>query len=365
MSYPITLIPGDGIGPEVTGATRKCVDALDVDIAWDVHTAGETAYEQEGELLPAHTVEAIKKNKVALKGPITTPVGKGFRSINVTIRQMFDLFVCLRPVKSLRIPGVPFHDVDLVVMRENTEDLYSGVEFEAGSDEAEKLISTMNGMSRAQIRQGSALSIKPISRYASARIAKFACEYALKNKRKKVTCIHKANIMKCSDGLFLRTFMDVAKSYEEKIIVKDAIVDNLSMQLVKRPGHFDILVLPNLYGDIVSDLAAGLIGGLGLAAGANIGDEIAVFEPTHGSAPKYAGKNKVNPAATIFSAVLMLKHLGEYEKAVQLENATREVIEEGKSVTYDLKDDRDDPSAVSTDEMAQAICEKIKSKASA
>ncbi len=361
MSYKVTLIPGDGTGPEVTDATRKCISALDVDLNWEVKEAGEVALKKYGKLLPEDTLESIRKNKVALKGPITTPVGKGFRSVNVSIRQLFDLFVCLRPVKSF--PGVPstFHEgVDLVIMRENTEDLYAGVEFQEGSDEAAKIIKEINSHSAKKVREDSAISIKPISGFASKRLAEFAFDYALKNNRKRITCVHKANIMKYTDGLFLSSFYEVAKKFEGKIEYNDCIVDNLSMQLILRPKNFDILVLPNLYGDIISDLGAGLIGGLGLAAGANIGEKIAVFEPTHGSAPKYTGQNKVNPTATILSAVLMLRYLGENKNADILEAAVAAVINDGKSVTYDLKPTRDDPAAVGTSQMADAIVAKIK-----
>jgi len=360
MSYKVTLIPGDGTGPEVTTAACKCIEALGLDFQWEVKEAGEVALNKYGKLLPPDTLDSIKRNKVALKGPITTPVGKGFRSVNVAIRQMFDLYVCLRPVKSFGFPKTFHEDVDLVIMRENTEDLYAGVEFKEGTAQAFQIIKDINSLSPKKVREDSAISIKPISRFASQRIARFAFNYALKNKRKKVTCVHKANIMKYSDGLFLDSFYKVAKEFEGKVEFNDVIVDNLSMQLILRPKNFDILVLPNLYGDIISDLGAGLIGGLGLAAGANIGEQIAVFEPTHGSAPKYTGKNKVNPSATILSAVLMLRYLGESKKADILEAAVAAVIKEGKSVTYDLKPTRDDPSAVGTSQMADAIVEKIK-----
>ena len=360
MSYKVTLIPGDGIGPEVTDATLKCIEALGVDIEWERAYAGECALEKYGKLLPDETLEVIRRNKIALKGPITTPVGKGFRSVNVAIRQILDLYVCLRPVKSFGLATTFHKDVDIIIVRENTEDLYMGVEFPENAPETNKLIEDINAISEKKIRQGSALSIKPISKFASERIARFGFEYAIKNNRKKVSCIHKANIMKCTDGLFLDTFYNVAKEYEGRVQASDVIVDNLSMQLTKRPKFFDILVLPNLYGDIISDLGAGLIGGLGLAAGANIGDEIAVFEPTHGSAPKYAGKNKVNPIATILSASLMLKHLGEKRKAEILEKAIEDVIKNNSAVTYDLKPTRDDPTAVGTKETALAICKRIK-----
>ncbi len=360
MAYKVTLIPGDGIGPEVTEAARICVDALGVDLEWEVKEAGEIALDKYGQLLPEDAIESIKKNKVALKGPITTPVGRGFRSINVAMRQLFDLYVCLRPIKSFNTPNTAHKNIDIVIMRENTEDLYAGVEFEAKTKPANKLIEEINSFSEKKVRKESAISIKPISEFASERLAKFAFEYALKNNRKKVACVHKANIMKHTDGLFLDTFNKVAANYQNKIETTDVIVDNLSMQLVLRPQNFDILVLPNLYGDIISDLGAGLIGGLGLAAGANIGKEISIFEPTHGSAPKYAGKNKVNPIATILSAGLMLRHLGEQEKAKVLQEALTDVINEGKSVTYDLKPRRDDPTAVGTKETAEAIAKRIK-----
>lgn len=360
MSYKVTLIPGDGIGPEVTDAAVSCIEALGVDIQWERKPAGECALNQCGQLLPEDTLAAIERNKVALKGPITTPVGKGFRSVNVAIRQYFDLYVCLRPVKSFNIPTAIHADLDIVVMRENTEDLYAGIEFAAETPQAEEIIKTINSLSEKKVRGKSAISIKPITDFASRRLAEFAFNYALKHKRKKVTCVHKANIMKYTDGLFLSTFYDVAKKFEGKVDYNDVIVDNLSMQLVRRPNFFDILVLPNLYGDIISDLGAGLIGGLGLAAGANIGEKIAVFEPTHGSAPKYAGKNKVNPIATILSAALMLDFLGEAKKGEILQQAVTDVIQEGKAVTYDLKVDRNDPSSVGTKEITQAIVKRIK-----
>ncbi len=360
MSYRVTLISGDGIGPEVVEAALVCVDALGVDIEWERRAAGKRSLDQGGELLTEETIESIRRNKVALKGPITTPVGSGFRSVNVAIRQLLDLYVCLRPIKSFNSPKALFSDIDLVIMRENTEDLYAGVEFPEKSSDTEKILDVINKISEKQVRAASAVSIKPISRSASERIAKFAFEYALKNKRKKISCIHKANIMKYSDGLFLDSFLQVAKHYESEIEYSDVIVDNLAMQLIQRPQYFDVLVLPNLYGDIISDLGAGLVGGLGLAAGANIGEQIAVFEPTHGSAPKYAGKDKVNPIATILSAALMLKHLGELKKGLLLEEAVASVIAEGKHLTYDLKADRSDPTACGTKKLAEAIAEKIK-----
>lgn len=361
MTYKVTLIPGDGIGPEVANAARNCIDALGINIIWEEKQAGEAALNSCGNLLPEDTLESIRNNKVALKGPITTPVGKGFRSINVLIRQLFDLYVCLRPIKSFRIPDMPYRNVDMVIMRENTEDLYAGVEFEANSLECKEIIEKINNLSKKKVREDSAISIKPISAYAAKRITRFAFEYAQKNNRKKISCIHKANIMKYSDGLFLKSFYEVAQDYSH-IETNDVIVDNLSMQLVMRPQNFDILVLPNLYGDIISDLGAGLIGGLGIAPGANIGDDLAVFEPTHGSAPKYTGKNIVNPTATILSGALMLRYLGESEKAGILEEAVRSVIEEGKNVTYDLTAHRDPSRSAGTKEMAQAIISAIRGK---
>ena len=359
MSIKITLIPGDGTGPEVTDAARACVDALGAGIVWETALAGEPALKDHATLLPESTLASIKKNKIALKGPITTPIGSGFRSINVALRQELDLYACVRPARSLEGANSKYPGTDIIVVRENSEDLYLGVEFAEGEPATIELIGRINAISPKKIRQPSALTLKPISTYASERIIKYAFELAVKEKRKKVTCVHKANIMKYTDGLFLKVFGRLAGEYPD-IVATDVIVDNLCMQLVTRPRQFDVLVLPNLYGDIISDLCAGLIGGLGLAAGANIGDQAAVFEPVHGSAPKYTGKNKVDRAATIFSAVLMLKHLGLLDAARRLENAILEVIKEGKSVTYDLKPDRDDPTAVGTKEMAQAIIEKIR-----
>ncbi len=347
------------MGPEVTEAARMCVDALGLDIQWKIALAGEVALKEKGSLLPESTISAIRNAKVALKGPITTPVGGGFRSVNVALRQELDLYACVRPVFYIDGVKAVSRDVDIIVIRENSEDLYAGVEFPAESKDTRELISFINSRSEKKVREGSAISIKPISRFASERIFRFAFELAKKEGRRKVTCVHKANIMKYTDGLFLKVFKEVSESYSQ-IESSDIIVDNLSMQLVMRPHQFDILVLPNLYGDIISDLCAGLAGGLGIACGANIGDDIAVFEPVHGSAPKYAGKNKVNPTATILSAMLMLRHIGERKKASLLEEAVRDVIGEGRSVTYDLKPTRTDPTAVGTKEMAEAIVKKIK-----
>ncbi len=360
MAYKITLIPGDGIGPEVAEAARRCIEATGVKIEWDVKLAGITAQEKTGELLPQSTLDSIRKNKVCLKGPVTTPIGTGFRSVNVAIRHALDLYACLRPAKSY--PGVKsqYKDIDLVIIRENSEDLYAGIEFEIGKPETRHLILEIMDASKIKIRPDSGISIKPISKTATERIVRFAFDYAIKNNRKKITVVTKANIMKFTDGLFLNTARDVAREYEGKVIFEEALVDNMAMQLVQKPHNFDCLVLPNLYGDILSDLCAGLIGGLGIAPGANIGEGIAVFEAVHGSAPKYAGQNKVNPTGMISSGVLMLRYLKENIAADNLENALKVVLAEGKSVTYDLKPLRSDPTAVGTREMADAIIEKLK-----
>ena len=358
--YNITLIPGDGIGPELADAAKRCVDALSLDIKWDSCEAGTAAIEKYKTPLPAHTLDSIRKNKVAIKGPITTPIGTGFRSVNVELRKTLDLYACLRPCKTYEGVRSKYDNIDLVIIRENTEDLYAGIEFEKGLKDTEDLIVTLEKMSAKRIKPNSAISIKPISVEGTKRIVKFAFDYALKNNRKKVTAVHKANIMKFTDGLFLEVAREVARGYEGRVTFEDRIVDNMCMQLVQKPEDYDVLVLPNLYGDIISDLAAGLIGGLGVAPGANIGDGIAVFEPTHGSAPKYKGMNKTNPTAIILSAVLMLKYIGEEKKAKVLEDAVASVIREGKFVTYDMKEKRSDPTAVGTKEMADAIIKKIK-----
>ena len=360
MSYKVTLLPGDGIGPEVAMAMKKCLDATGVKFEWDEQPVGEFAIQKFGTPLPDQVLESIRRNKIAIKGPIVTPIGKGFRSVNVALRQALDLFACVRPCQSFVGTKSLFKNIDLVIFRENTEDLYAGIEFDLGTDSAKKLIKEINALQPRQIREDSAISIKPISVFGSRRIVKYAFDYAVKNKRRKVTAVHKANIMKFSDGLFLKTAREVAEEYKGKVEFEDVIVDNMCMQLVQRPDFFDVLVLPNLYGDIISDLCAGLIGGLGIAPGANIGESIALFEPVHGSAPKYAGKNKVNPTATILSGVLLLRHLNETKAADALEKAVREVIQEGRDVTYDLKSDRNDPTAVGTKEMAEAICRKIR-----
>ncbi len=356
----VSLLPGDGIGPEVAEAMKKCVEATGVSIEWDTQIVGEPAIEKYGTPLPDHVIDSIKKNKVAIKGPIVTPVGRGFRSVNVHLRHALDLFACVRPSKYYEGTKAKTRNIDLVVIRENTEDLYAGVEFEVNSDAAVKVIDLCNQLQCRKIKNDSAISIKPISISGSQRVIEFAFDYALKNNRKKVAVVHKANIMKYTDGLFLEMGRMAAKKYEGRVEFQDVIVDNMCMQLVQRPEHYDVLVLPNLYGDIISDLCAGLIGGLGIAPGANIGKEMALFEPVHGSAPKYAGKNKVNPTATILSGVLMLRYLNESRAADRLEQAVADVLKEGKDVTYDLKADRNDPTAVGTQEMAQAICKRVK-----
>ena len=356
----ITLIPGDGTGPEIVEAARRCIDATGVGIKWDVAEAGTEVLERLGTPLPDATVESIKRNGIALKGPITTPVGTGYRSINVHLRQALDLYACLRPCKSY--PGVrsKYSNIDLVIVRENTEDLYAGIEFQKGNDATAEIIDWLNKHSQRKIGADSGISIKPISVKATERIVRFAFDCARKMGRKKVTSVHKANIMKFTDGLWLEVSRQVAQQYPN-IEFEDRIVDNMCMQLVQKPELYDVIVLPNLYGDIVSDLCAGLVGGLGVAPGANIGDKTAIFEATHGSTPKYKGQNKVNPTGLILSGVLMLRHLGKTKEADKLENAVAAVIAEGKYVTYDMKEDRDDPTAVGTSQMADAINKKIKS----
>ncbi len=360
MAYRVTLIPGDGIGPEVSSAAKQCLDATGVEFEWETFAAGEGAIAQCGTPLPEDLLASIRRNKVALKGPITTPIGTGFRSVNVAMRHALDLYACVRPAKLYA--GVPAHydKVDLVIVRENSEDLYAGIEYDDKAPETQELIGWVKQHGGKVIRPDAAVSLKPISAFASERIARFAFEYALKTGRKKVTAVHKANIMKFSDGLFLETARGVAAKYAGKVEFEDRLVDNLCMQLVQRPENFDVLVLPNLYGDIISDLCAGLIGGLGIAPGANIGDAAALFEPVHGSAPKYQGLNRVNPTATILSGVLMLRYLGETQAADRLERAVAEVLREGKSVTYDLKTRHNGSTAVSTREMAEAIIKKLK-----
>jgi isocitrate dehydrogenase (NAD+) len=359
MKYKITLIPGDGTGPEIAEATKNCILATGVDIEWDIQNAGADVMEQKGTPLPDSVLESIRKNKVALKGPITTPIGTGFRSVNVALRQQLDLFACVRPCKTYEGIKTKFTGkLDIVIVRENTEDLYAGIEFKKDEKNTLELIKYLNNMSKTQIRVDSGISIKPISVTGTERIVKYAFEYARKNNRKKVTAVNKANIMKHTDGLFLEVAKEVAKKYND-VGFDSALVDNLAMQLIKSPERYDVLVLPNLYGDIISDLCAGLIGGLGVAPGANIGDNMALFEAVHGSAPKYKGLNKVNPSALIFSGVLMLRYIKEEKKADILEKALAEVIKENKFVTYDLKSINDVDKAVGTKEMAEAIIKKV------
>jgi len=355
----VTLVTGDGIGPEIAEATRRCIDATGAKINWDIAEAGVDVMEREGTPLPDATVASIRRNGVALKAPITTPVGTGFRSINVHLRQSFDLYACLRPCKSYEGVRSRYSDIDLVVVRENTEDLYAGIEYEKGLDDTLELIDWLNKHSERKVTPDSGISIKPISVAGTTRIVRFAFDYARKMGRKKVTSVHKANIMKFSDGLWLDVSRQVAKDYPD-IEFEDRIVDNMCMQLIQKPELYDVIVLPNLYGDILSDLCAGLVGGLGVAPGANIGEKAAVFEATHGSAPKYKGQNKVNPVALILSGTLMLRHLNMMDEAAKLENAVAAVIAEGKDVTYDMKPNRDDPTAVGTSEMADAIIAKMK-----
>ena len=335
MAHRVTLIPGDGIGPEVASAMRRVLEATGVEFDWDVQDAGADVMEKYGTPLPEAVLESVRANKVAIKGPITTPVGSGFRSVNVALRKALDLYANVRPARTMEGILVCHQGLDLVVVRENTEGLYAGIEHDVIPDEA-------------------AESIRIITRRASERIVRFAFEYARANGRRKVTAVHKANILKLTDGLFLRVAREVAEDYPD-IEFGDRIVDAMCMLLVQRPQQYDVLVMPNLFGDIVSDLCSGLVGGLGVAPGANIGAELAVFEPVHGSAPKYAGKNRVNPTATILSGALMLRHLGEQEAAERVDAAVAAVIAKGRDVTYDLKPTSDDPTAVGTQEMADAI----------
>ena len=358
MAHRVTFIPGDGVGPELSEATRRVLEGTGVEFEWDVQEAGADVVDTYGTPLPEHVLESIRNSGVAIKGPITTPVGTGFRSVNVALRKELDLYACLRPCKWYKGVRTRYQDVDIVIVRENHEDLYAGIEFEQGTDEVHRLIEFIAEQSGKRIREDSGISIKPISVTGTKRIVNYAFDYAKRYGRRKVTAVHKANIMKFTDGLFLQVAREVAQEHPE-IEFEDRIVDNLSMQLVGRPEEYDVLVLPNLYGDILSDLCAGLVGGLGVAPGANIGDEAAVFEATHGSAPKYRGQNKVNPMAMMLSGVLMLRHLEEVEAANRLEAAIAAVIEEGRSVTYDMKPSRDDPTAVGTSQVADAVLEKL------
>src|SRR5688500_14888994 len=360
LTHRITLIPGDGTGPEIVDATRRAIEATGVAIQWDVHDIGLPALQKQGDPFPKEALDSIRRNKVGLKGPLTTELGTGMRSVNVALRKEFDLYANLRPARTYEGVQAPMGSIDLVVVRENIEDLYAGIEYDLGTKELAEIRTAIERTSGKKIREDSAIAIKYISEFGSRRIAKFAFEYARANKRKKVTAVHKANIMKFADGLFLRVCGEVAKEYPE-IAFEDRIVDNMCMQLVQKPELYDVLVLPNLYGDIVSDLVAGLAGGLGVAPGANIGEDgVAVFEAIHGSAPKYAGQNKVNPMALMLAGVLMLRHIGEREAGDRLERAISDVVREGRDVTYDLKADRDDKSAVGTREFADAVIRRMK-----
>jgi isocitrate dehydrogenase (NAD+) len=356
--HTVTLIPGDGIGPEITTAMTRVVEATGVDIEWETVEAGSDVMEKYGTPLPDNVLDSIRKNTVAIKGPITTPVGTGFRSVNVEIRKRLELYACLRPAFSMEGSGARYDNVDLVIVRENTEDLYAGIEFEEGSEGAQKLIKFAEEEGAGIIRPDSGISLKPISITGTKRVVRYAFDYAIENDRKKVTAVHKANILKHSDGLFLKAAREVAEEYKDSgIEFEDYIVDATCMQLVLHPQWWDVLVLPNLYGDIVSDLAAGLVGGLGIAPGANIGDEYAVFEPVHGSAPKYTGMNKVNPTAEILSSVLMLNHLEEREAADRILNAVKTVLAEGEHVTYDIRRTRygSEDGCVTTSAYADAL----------
>jgi len=358
MAHRITVIPGDGIGPEIMDATIRVLEATGVDFDWDYREAGLDAAEKYGSVLPEEVLDSVRKNKVAIKGPITTPRGGGFRSVNVALRKMLDLYACLRPAKSY--PGVRsrYQNIDLVIVRENHEDLYAGVEFEKGDPAIQKIGELTEAAGMGRIRDDAGLSLKIISETGTTRVARFAFEYARKYGRRKVTAVAKDNILKFTDGLFFATARKVAGRYSD-IEYQEVLVDNMAMQLVQKPENYDLLLLPNLYGDVLSDLCAGLIGGLGVAPGANLGDEIALFEPVHGSAPKYAGQNKVNPMALVLSGVMMLHHIGETQAAECVEVALAAVIAEGKSVTYDMKPSPDDPTAVGTSQVADAIIEKM------
>jgi isocitrate dehydrogenase (NAD+) len=357
MAYDVTFIPGDGTGPELAEATRRVLEATGIEFRWDRHEAGIDEFEKHGNPFPDATLASLKRTGVGIKGPTTTPVGSGFRSVNVLLRKELDLYACIRPCKSYEGVRTRFPEMDVIIVRENTEDLYAGIEFEQGTPENARLRETLAELG-STVREDAGISIKPISVFGSERIVRAAFDYAIKHGRTKVTAAHKANIMKFSDGLFLEVARRIAEEYPQ-IEFEDRIIDNLCNQLIQRPEEYEVIVLPNLYGDIVSDLAAGMIGGLGLAGGANIGTEAAVFEATHGSAPKYAGKNRMNPTALMLSGVYLLEHLGEMDAAQRMEQALAAVIRSGDKVTYDLKPTRDDPSAVGTSEFADAVIEEM------
>jgi isocitrate dehydrogenase (NAD+) len=357
MAHQVTLIPGDGTGPELVEAARRALEATGVAFEWDLREAGLDEFERTGTPLPAATVDSLRRTRVGLKGPTTTPVGSGFRSVNVALRMELDLYACLRPCKSYEGVRTHYPGLDFVVVRENTEDLYVGIEYEQGSSAAAQMIELIAQLG-ASVRADSGISIKPISIFASERIVEAAFDYALRHDRRKVTVVHKANIMKFTDGLFLTVAREVAARHPQ-LEFEERIVDNLCNQLAAGFESYDVLVLPNLYGDIVSDLGAGMIGGLGLAGGANIGEHAAVFEATHGSAPKYKGLNMVNPTALMLSGVYMLRHIGESEAGERLENAIAAVIRKGERVTFDLKEDQEDPTIVGTAEFADAVIEEL------
>lgn len=359
MAYRVTFIPGDGTGPEISDAVRRVLEATGVDFEWDWQDAGADVYENEGTPLPERVIDSIKERGLAMKGPITTPVGSGFRSINVALRMELDLFACLRPCRAYEGVRTRFPETDIVVVRENHEDLYAGVEYEKGDEAIERLRELIDETTGIKLRSDIGISIKPISVFGTQRIVREAFNYARANGRHKVTAVHKANIMKYTDGLFLEVAREVAQREYPDLEFEDRIVDNLCNQLVSRPEEYDVIVLPNLYGDIVSDLGAGLIGGLGMAPGANVGDNYAVFEAVHGSAPKYKGQNKVNPMALMLSGVMLLRHIEERDAAARLEQAIAGVIREGKSVTYDMKPSRDDPTAVGTSDVADAVISRM------
>jgi isocitrate dehydrogenase (NAD+) len=357
-TYNVTLIPGDGIGPEVTEATRRVLESTGIGFNWEYRDAGMIAQDKHGDTLPEETLESIKRNKIGLKGPITTPIGGGFRSVNVGLRQSLGLYANLRPGKTITGVQSTFDDIDLVVVRENMEGMYSGIEFDTQTPEAAEVIGAINSLSKKKIAPSAAISIKVITPEATERIVRFGYEYARANGRKKVTIVHKANIMKFTDGLFLRIAQEIAKEYPD-IETNDRIIDNMCMQLMQKPEEYDVLVTANLYGDIISDLIAGMVGGLGVAPSGNIGEGVAVFEPIHGSAPSHAGKNEANPAAMILSGALMLRHLGEQASAAKIEQAVANVIATGDRVTYDLREDRDPSKAAGTSNMADAIIERV------
>lgn len=360
MKHRVTFIPGDGIGPEVAQAARRVLEATGVEFEWDSVIIGSEAQERFGTPLPDQALESIRRNKVAFKGPVTTPIGSGFRSVNVALRQALDLYACLRPYKVYPGMNTPFKNVNIIVVRENTEDLYCGVEFARGDSATSRLRDFVRETLSQELREDAAVSLKVISEMASRRIVKFAFEHARHNGRKRVTAIHKANILKFTDGLFLDIARQVAGEYSD-IEFDDMLLDTACMELVRKPQLFDVLVLPNFYGDFISELCAGLVGSMGIAPGANIGDDIAIFEPTHGSAPRYAGQNKANPMAMMLSGVMMLSHLGEKDAATRLEKAIAQVIAEGRSLTYDLA--LDPASAASTSQVADAVILKLKSAA--